>query len=82
MDGTRSRVCTVCGHVQTEKLEGIIKGDLTGDNKVSVFDLILMRRWITAATVDSVTALTCDFNNDQQFTVADLVAVSKFMSGC
>ena len=82
MNGTRTRVCSICGHIEIEVIEGIIKGDLTGDGKVTVFDLIMMRKHLVNNSISgTITALTADFNGDEEFSIADLVAINNFILG-
>ena len=57
--------------------ELIICGDLSGDGRVSVFDLIMLRQKL----LDSQWEERCDVNSDSQFNMNDLVSLQSFLLG-
>ena len=52
-------------------------GDLNGDGRVSVFDLILLR----LSLLDGSQEESCDVNSDGEFSMNDLVSLQSFLLG-
>ena len=68
--------CSVCGY---EEGETVVPGDLTGDDKVDVTDLIRLKKYIA----DNTTALAgdADLNGDNKVDILDLIRLKKIIAG-
>lgn len=56
-----------------------ILGDLTKDNTIDVFDLILMRQELISSKLDAAGKDRADINSDGIVTIADAVELEKFL---
>lgn len=57
-------------------------GDLNSDNRVNVFDMVIMKRHISGAAVLSGKALeNADVNGDKNITIADAVRLQSWLVG-
>lgn len=77
INATQTRSCTVCGYSETETLD-IIRGDINGDNIIDAFDIVLIRRALIFG-IEKAQELSADFNNDGTFSIADLVALQRYI---
>ncbi|MBQ6211401.1 MAG: glycoside hydrolase family 11 protein [Ruminococcus sp.] len=57
-----------------------VSGDLNGDGKVNVFDIVLCRKAIINGTADAEFMASADINKDGKVNVADLVRMSRFVT--
>lgn len=64
-----------------EELPDFIPGDMTGDERVDAFDMILMRRALFAAPTDKRQILAADMNGDGEINVSDAVLLQRFLLG-
>ncbi|MGN0180771.1 MAG: dockerin type I repeat-containing protein, partial [Monoglobaceae bacterium] len=81
--GIKERVCTVCGYKETEEIAIVpptfIYGDLNGDNKVNLLDLIALRKHLAKWSVDiKLTAADC--NGDGNVNLLDLILMRKYLA--
>jgi aryl-phospho-beta-D-glucosidase BglC (GH1 family) len=63
-----------------DPVETVIRGDVSGDEKVNVIDLTLMKRSLINTKELSQTELTAhDWNEDGTFNLQDVVGLTKFL---
>ena len=70
--------CKDCDYTNQEKIS-YIKGDITGDNRVDVFDMIMFRKLYTDKLKKDTDIYAVDMNEDLEFTIADLVALNNYL---
>lgn len=58
-----------------------IAGDVNGDSRVDVYDLIAMRKGVTGSFSSDTAAYAADVNADGENSVADLVLLQQFLLG-
>ncbi|MBR4626149.1 MAG: family 43 glycosylhydrolase [Ruminococcus sp.] len=59
-----------------------IRGDLTGDEKINVFDVMLARRGLVKGSFESTVAKNnADVDQDGEFNVSDLILINQFVLG-
>lgn len=80
-DGSAVYTCGKCGEVKTEvipKLISTVKGDIDGDGKVSVKDLLSFRRALAGgAELDEAALARADFNGDGRVNLKDVLALRR-----
>lgn len=59
----------------------LVRGDVTCDGVVDVFDLIAMRQGITGEFADNKSAINADADNNGEAAVNDLLLISQFVLG-
>ena len=60
----------------------VIKGDLSGDGKVSALDLSLFKsRYANLITLDTINLMAGDLNNDKEITMVDLSQLKMLLVG-
>ncbi len=74
--GRCSESCLQCDAVRT-----YILGDVFADGVVNAFDLAIMKRILLREEPTPTQFLAADVNQDDVFSVADLIAVQKFLLG-
>lgn len=67
--------------VITEPGQAAVPGDLNGDNIVNVFDVVICRGELVKKLNGDSYDPDCDVNGDDKVTVADVIALSQFVSG-
>ena len=70
--------CKDCDYTNQEKIS-YIKGDITGDNRIDVFDMIMFRKLYTDKLKKDTDIYAVDMNEDLEFTIADLVALNNYL---
>ena len=76
-------VCTLCGKSVSEVLPPVtVSGDANGDGRVTMSDVLVMRKYI-AGIIDSSELRFdgADTNGDGAVTISDVIAVRKTVSG-
>ena len=56
-------------------------GDINGDGKIDVKDLVTLRRYMAAYEVDSFDKLAADINGDGKINTTDLVLIRRYLAG-
>lgn len=71
----------------TDPTDDFISGDVTGDNKINVFDSIALKRYLILMSNPNIDfalaphASASDVNGDGYISTADLVLLNKFLTG-
>lgn len=73
-----SHECTECKGRYSNSVS-YKRGDMNSDGRIDVFDMILFRRAYVYGFEKNTDILPADFNGDKQFTVADILALNKFI---
>ena len=58
-----------------------IPGDITGDERVDIFDMIFMRRALIEPPADEREKLAADMDDDGEINVSDAVKLQRFLLG-
>ena len=58
-----------------------IPGDINGDGLVDTFDLVIMRQFYNRYMGEERYVYNGDVNNDDKFSIADLVVLNKYLLG-
>ena len=58
-----------------------IPGDITGDERVDTFDMVLMRKALIEPPTDESKKLAADMNADGEINVSDAVKLQRFLLG-
>lgn len=66
-------VCTVCGAKEA------LPGDLNGDGKVNILDLIRLKKYLAGAKVELVGS--ADVTGDGKVNILDLIRLKKYLAG-
>ena len=75
-DGMHSRACTKCGNSEI-----YVIGDLTKDNIIDAFDIVLLRRVIINKITSEYQKTVADVNLDGNINIADLVLMQHYILG-
>ncbi|CAM3443344.1 cadherin-like beta sandwich domain-containing protein [Erysipelothrix anatis] len=59
----------------------IVKGDVNGDGRIGVADIISVRSYVLGGTLTDWQLLAADVNNDQKVGVADLIGIRSHILG-
>ena len=78
--GIKSHECGICSYTESERIT-FTKGDITGDDMIDVFDLILLRKAVTDGIDGDRENLACDFNSDGKINISDLVSLNNYILG-
>ena len=68
--------CSVCGY---EEGETVVPGDINGDNKVDITDLIRLKKFIADDTTEIIGS--ADLNGDGIVDILDLIRLKKIIAG-
>lgn len=67
--------CTVCNFGKA------MPGDINGDDKVDVKDLMLLRRYMAGYTDDNFNSIAADVNGDDKINSTDLILIRRYLAG-
>ncbi len=88
-DGTKTAKCDNCDETDTVIDEGskidpsaIVYGDIDGDNKINMNDVVMMLRHVTKAIIitDSKAIAACDIVEDGVINMDDVIRLLRFVS--
>ena len=77
--GRRERVCSVCGYVDKEEIVTVNYGDLNGDSKINLLDLIALRKHLAKWTIE-IDKAAADCNADGKINLMDLILLRKYLA--
>ena len=85
-EGYDPKLCAnYIGKLTVSPAEPETAGDLNGDKKTTVSDIIVLKRVIAAGGTDNVAACknpeAADINKDDKYTVADILAIKRIIAG-
>ncbi len=63
----------------TEPVVTYAAGDLNNDSCLNVFDVLILKRGLLYGFTDSAAQTAADYNSDGSVTIADVIAINKFI---
>ncbi len=77
---TEQHTCSDCGKKETRPIPYTL-GDINNDNRINVFDLVLIKKALIEGCENSGIEAACDVNMDGEITMLDIVRMQKFIVG-
>ena len=81
-EGIMSYSCSKCGDIKEEKISQIVlPGDASGDSKVDIKDVTLLRRYIVGGYGTLIDMEASDVNNDSVIDIKDVTLLRRYIVG-
>lgn len=82
-EGEKLYTCTVCGETKTEVIKKFVKGDVNGDGKINLSDVLTLRKALAGddSALKRFVPENADVNADKKLTSRDVLALRRLLSG-